>query len=228
MDAALRQSMLRYYDKRAPEYDEAYLLGTGTSSIRDANVFQREARLLEEVVERTAAGRIIDLACGTGYWLQYYVQHGSQVTLVDQSASMLNECRKRVATLGVADRCSLVQADVLEHDFGVHDFALVGFLLSHLDDEQESFLFRTLERVLGRAGRFLILDSAWSPQRARFNTKTEHQTRRLNDGTSFEIYKRYFDRADVAAWAGRHRIATSIEHFGAAFVAVSGQFIRDV
>jgi ubiquinone/menaquinone biosynthesis C-methylase UbiE len=228
MDDALRQSMLRYYDQRAPDYDEAYLRGTGTSSIRDANVFQREAKFLEGVVERTALGRIIDLACGTGFWLQHYVQHCSQVTLVDQSASMLAECQKRVATLGVAERCSLVHADVFEHDFGVHDFALVGFLLSHLDDEQESSLFGTLKRILGRPGRFLILDSAWGPERARFNAKTERQTRHLNDGTAFDIYKRYFDRADVAAWTDKYGVATSIEHFGTAFVAVSGQFTRDL
>ena len=77
--------MLQYYDERAPEYDDAYLRGTGTASIRDPSVFQLEAKLLSEVVERMARGRVIDLACGTGYWLQYYAQHCSRVTLVDQS-----------------------------------------------------------------------------------------------------------------------------------------------
>ena len=33
MDDDLRSSMLRYYDERAPEYEEAYVLGTGTASI---------------------------------------------------------------------------------------------------------------------------------------------------------------------------------------------------
>jgi len=85
MDADLRESMLQYYDERAPEYDDAYLRGTGTASIRDPSVFQLEATLLGEVVERMARGRVVDLACGTGYWLQYYAQRCSRVTLVDQS-----------------------------------------------------------------------------------------------------------------------------------------------
>jgi hypothetical protein len=31
MDGDLRRSMLQYYDERAPEYDDAYLRGTGTA-----------------------------------------------------------------------------------------------------------------------------------------------------------------------------------------------------
>ena len=46
MDAALRRRMLEYYNERAPEYEEAYTLGTGTASIQDPNVFRTEATLL--------------------------------------------------------------------------------------------------------------------------------------------------------------------------------------
>ena len=224
MDVDLRLSMLQYYDERAPEYDDAYLRGTGTASIRDPSVFQLEAKLLGDVVERMARGRVIDLACGTAYWLQHYVQRCSRVTLVDQSTGMLNECAKRIAALGVAARCSLVHSDVFDYDTSEHDFALVGFLLSHLDDPQEALLFGALRRILGRAGHFLILDSAWSPARARVNAKTERQQRHLNNGTEFDIYKRYFDEQDVSAWTDKYSVTTSIEHVGAAFLAVSGKF----
>jgi hypothetical protein len=136
MDSDLRQSMFRYYDERAPEYEEAYLLGTGTASIRDPGVFQAEALLLEHVVERFGHGRIIDVACGTGY------------------------------------------------------SALIGFLFSHLTVEQERLLFTRLEALLDDEGEFLILDSAWSPLRAQFNAKVEHQERQLNDATWLRICPR--------------------------------------
>ena len=67
MDSGLRVNMLRYYDERAPEYEQAYTAGTGTSSITSGEVFVREAAMLEAVVERLAGGRRIDLACGTAY-----------------------------------------------------------------------------------------------------------------------------------------------------------------
>jgi len=224
MDSDLRHNMLRYYDERASEYEEAYVLGTGTASIADPEVFRREALLLTQMVERFARGRLVDLACGTGYWLPYYVAGCSSVTLIDQAPRMLQECRKKIASLDALDRITIVQDDVLEHSFRprAFDSALVGFLISHLTDEEEHQLFERLKTMLDTDGRFLIFDSAWSPERARFNRKTERQERRLNDGSRFEIYKRYIDRQDVVEWERKYGVATSIEHFGTAFIAVSG------
>jgi len=224
MDSDLRHNMLRYYDERASEYEEAYVLGTGTASIADPEVFRREALLLTQMVERFARGRLVDLACGTGYWLPYYVAGCSSVTLIDQAPRMLQECRKKIASLDALDRITIVQDDVLEHSFRprAFDSALVGFLISHLTDEEEQQLFERLKTMLDTDGRFLIFDSAWSPERARFNRKTERQERRLNDGSRFEIYKRYIDRQDVVEWERKYGVATSIEHFGTAFIAVSG------
>jgi SAM-dependent methyltransferase len=224
MDSDLRHSMLRYYDERASEYEEAYVLGTGTASIPDPEVFRREASLLSRMVEHFARGRLVDLACGTGYWLPYYVAGCSSVTLIDQAPRMLEECRKKIASLDALDRITIVQDDVLEHSFRprAFDSALVGFLISHLTDEEEQQLFERLKTILAADGRFLILDSAWSPERARFNRKTERQERRLNDGSRFEVYKRYIDRQDVVEWERKYGVATSIEHFGTAFIAVSG------
>jgi ubiquinone/menaquinone biosynthesis C-methylase UbiE len=224
MDPRLRDSMRRYYDERASEYEEAYVKGTGTASIPDTEVFRREASLLAGIVERFARGRMVDLACGTGYWLPHYAARCSSITLIDQAPRMLDECRKKIATLDARDRITIVQDDVLAHPFRARAFdsALVGFLISHLSDDQEQTLFERLRQILDTSGRFLILESAWSAERARFNVKVERQQRRLNDGTRFEIYKRYIDRQDVDGWAKRYGVELSVEHVGAAFIAVSG------
>ena len=185
MDADLRQRMLAYYDERAPEYDEAYTLGTGTASISDPEVFKAEARVLSGIVGQVAHGRIMDLACGTAYWLSDYAANCSHITLFDQSARP-----------------------------NLYDTVLVGFLLSHLTEAQEPFLFDAVRTMLAPSGRCLILDSAWSTERARFNAKEERQPRRLNDGTAFEIYKRYCDQRDIARWAKDYDVKLDIEHFG--------------
>jgi hypothetical protein len=78
--------------------------------------------------------------------------------------------------------------------------------------------------MLASGGQCLILESAWSAERAAVNAKIERQTRRLNDGTSFEVYKRYCDQDDISRWAQEHGFNPRIEHFGAAFCAVSGSF----
>jgi demethylmenaquinone methyltransferase/2-methoxy-6-polyprenyl-1,4-benzoquinol methylase len=220
--------MFRYYDGRASEYEDAYVKGTGTASIPDREVFRREAMVLAGIVERFAHGRLVDVACGTGYWLPHYADCCASVTLIDQSSRMLEECRQKVARLHVADRAALVQADVFDHAFAQHayDSALVGFLISHVTEEQERLLFERLHAMLDSDGRFLILESAWSPERARFNAKVERQQRQLNDGSRFEVYKRYLDRQDVAGWADKYDVSVSVDYSGRAFIAVSGHFSR--
>jgi len=226
MDFDLRRRMLDYYNERAPEYEEAYTLGTGTASIPDPEVFRTEAMSLSGIVRAFAHGHLIDLACGTAYWLPHYADSCVQITLFDQSEKMLEEGRTKVADLGITDRCIVLQGDFFEYEFGrqAYDCALVGFFLSHLTEAQESLLFAALRHMLQSSGRFLILDSAWSTERARFNAKVERQQRRLNDGTEFEIYKRYCDRADIAEWAAKYDATVHVEHFGTAFYAVSGRF----
>ena len=228
MDPGLRDSMFRYYDERAPEYEDAYVLGTGTASMPDPDVFRREASVLAGIVERFATGRMVDLACGTGYWLPFYAAHCSSITLIDQAPRMLDQCRKKMATPGAPAHMMVVQGDVLEDPFGprAFDSALVGFLISHLSEGEERRLFEHLKVMLATEGRFLIFDSAWSVERARFNAKVERQQRRLNDGSACEIFKRYIDRQDIDAWNTTHGVVTTIEHFGTAFVAVSGRFDR--
>jgi ubiquinone/menaquinone biosynthesis C-methylase UbiE len=218
--------MLRYYDERASEYEEAYTLGTGTASINDPKVFQTEIADLPAIVRRFASGRLIDLACGTGYWLGHYVERCSDITLFDQSEKMLIESRAKVDRLRIADRCLFLQGDFFDYEFDrqAYDCALLGFFLSHLTEAQEPLVFDALRSMLRPSGRFLVLDSVWSDERARFNTKVERQQRRLNDGSLFEIYKRYCDRADIARWSAQYGMAVHIEYFGRAFFAVSGRF----
>jgi demethylmenaquinone methyltransferase/2-methoxy-6-polyprenyl-1,4-benzoquinol methylase len=226
MDTELRRRMLAYYDERAPEYEEAYTLGTGTASMRDPEVFKAEAQVLTGVVAANARGRLMDLACGTAYWLPHYGPQCSHVMLFDQSSKMLAEARVKANHLGMVDRCVFLQGDFFDQEFdeSSYDTALVGFFLSHVTEAQEPLLFDALRRMLGSSGRFLILDSAWSAERSKVNEKVERQTRRLNDGTAFEVYKRYCDSSDLARWTRNYGAELRIEHVGPAFYAVSGTF----
>jgi hypothetical protein len=151
---------------------------------------------------------------------------GPSVIESDVRAHALAEARAKASRLGILARCDFVQGDFFKHDFPLHshDTALVGVLLSHLAQDQERVLFDALQILLDSGGRFLILDSAWSPERAKFNSKVERQPRRLNDGTAFEIYKRYCDQDDISRWAREYNVSLDIEHFGPAFYAVSGTF----
>ena len=60
----------RYYDLRAPEYDDWYL-GRGPFADRDRPGWDEETRRLAEVVAGLPAGRVLDAACGTGFLTQH-------------------------------------------------------------------------------------------------------------------------------------------------------------
>jgi len=227
MDPLLRKNMLAYYNERASEYEEAYRLGTGTASITDPAVFTTDAASLAGIVDQFGHGDLIDLACGTGYWLSHYASRCTSITLLDQSEQMLAQCRMKAQALSLTERCRFIQADFFGHplDPDSFDSALIGFFVSHLTEPEEAAFFDSLKTMLRPAGRFLILDSAWGELRSRFNVKAGRQERRLNDGTRFEIYKRYLDADDVNRWAEIYKVTTRIEHFGPGLCAVSGSFI---
>jgi len=214
-----------YYEARASEYDEVYD-GRGPASLSEPDGYRAEVRILREIIGSHLKGRLVDIACGTAFWLPAYAGRIRSVTLFDQSPGMLDAARSRAAESGISDRSSLVRGNAITSCFRKASFqcALVGFLLSHFTSEEERRFFVLLRSTLEPSGSFLILDSVWTSARAAVRQREGKQLRRLNDGRSYPIYKRYFDRRDLEAMEERHGMTTSIEHFGGAFFALRGTF----
>lgn len=216
--------MLVYYDERAPEYDEIYLAGKGPASISDPLVYQEETLKLKQVVNELCVGDILDIPCGTSFWLPSYGRHCTNVLLVDQSGRMLEESRRRAQQIGLEDRCQFLQTDISSFEWAGKKFdtILVGFFISHLRREEESVFLSQARDSLKQEGKLLILDSIWSQERAKTRKKEGEQVRRLNDGREFTIYKKYFTLSDIEALGEAFSLAIAIHHFGRTFCAFSG------
>lgn len=213
--------MFAYYSERAAEFDEVYL-GRGAASLSDPTAYREETAILGEFVRRRCSGRLIDVACGTAFWLPFYAGNCEHITLLDQSQPMLKQAEERVASLAVADRTTILRRDVFAHDYGEAQFdtALVAFLLSHFTKTEENRFFEMLIPAMKMTGRILILDSVWSSARAETQRKESWQTRNLTHSRrGFKVYKRYFDKSDLSLLAEDQGLRLEIEHFGKVFFA---------
>ena len=179
--------MKTYYDRRAREYDEWYL-GTGRFADRDRPGWENEVARLCNALEALPATRTLDVACGTGFLTRHLP---GEVVGLDQSESMLEEARRQ------APETTYVQGDALELPFpdATFDRLFTAHFYGHLEGSDRERFLREARRV---AAEIVIADSALRPE----VEPEERQERILNDGSRWEVYKRYFTAEQLAEELG--------------------------
>ena len=180
--------MKAYYDRRAPEYDEWYL-GLGRFDGLDRPQWDDDLRELVRTVGLLPPARTLDVACGTGFLTQHL--RGDVVGL-DQSARMIAVARERMPA------AEFVEADALD-GLPFPDQSLERVFTAHFYGHLEP---DARARFLGEARRvgleLVVADAAVRPDRKRDG----RQERVLNDGSRWEVYKRYFTGAGLAQELG--------------------------
>jgi ubiquinone/menaquinone biosynthesis C-methylase UbiE len=176
-----------YYERRAPEYDD-WWLGTGVFGDRYRPGWDEERTALTRTLEALAPVRTLDVACGTGFLTQHLQ---GEITGLDQSPSMLELARAKVP------RGRFVQGDALELPFPDDSFerVLTSFFYGHLEEDDRQAFLGEARRV---AGELVVVDSALHEG----VQPVEWQERLLNDGSRWQVYKRYFEPGLLAAELG--------------------------
>ena len=179
--------MKAYYEARAPEYDEWYL-GLGRFDGLERPHWDDELHALERMLAALPPLRTLDVACGTGFLTQHL---RGDVTGLDQSASMLEAAQARMPS------ATLVQADALPLPFAEASFDRIftAHFYGHLEEPERMAFLAEARRV---ARELLVVDAAVRPDRDRAGM----QERILNDGTRWEVYKRYFEPEELASELG--------------------------
>ena len=175
--------MKTYYDRRAREYDD-WFLGTGRFAERDRPGWEQELDDLRAALKALPPARTLDVACGTGFLTRHLP---GEIVGLDQSASMLDEAR------GQAPEAEYVQGDALELPFpdGSFDRLFTSHFYGHLEVEERRRFLHEARRV---ARELVVTDSA-----LREDVEPEElQVRILNDGSRWEVYKRYFTADGLA------------------------------
>jgi ubiquinone/menaquinone biosynthesis C-methylase UbiE len=191
-----------YYEARAHEYDD-WWLGLGRFAERNRPGWDDELAALRRTLESLPPARTIDVACGTGFLTRHLP---GEITGLDQSPSMLEVAAEQ------ASDAELVLGDGLSLPFPYGSFERVftSHFYGHLDDEDGTTFLAEARRV---APELVIADAslAHSP------VAEEYQERILNDGSRWEVYKRFFTGEGLAAELGGGRVL----HEGRWFVVVA-------
>ena len=217
-----RQSkMMEYYDERASEYDELY--HGKYPGIDQPELYTEDVEAVKVMARDFGRGHLIDVGCGTCFWLPYYGRNCSEITLVDQSRRMLGQCQKRIKELETHAHVNFVKGNFMDVRFfsKVYDASLVGFFISHLPDDSAPVFWKKLKRILKPNARLLWIDGSWSETRKKYRAKVGCQTRTLNDGRSFTIFKRYYDARDVRRVLKNNSFVLHSLYMGKVFFAAS-------
>jgi ubiquinone/menaquinone biosynthesis C-methylase UbiE len=176
-----------YYDRRAPEYDDWYL-GRGGFAGRERDGWDEELDELATAIAALPPARTLDVGCGTAFLTRHL---RGEVVCLDQSERMLEEAARQ------APDATLVQGDALQLPFddGAFERVFTGHFYGHLEDDDRRRFLSEAARV---ASELIVVDSS----RAAVDVDEELQVRELEDGSQWEVYKRWFTGDGLARELG--------------------------
>lgn len=183
-----------YYRERAPIYEQIYY--------RDHPGRRSELAAEAERLQALARNRrVLELACGTGYWTDVMSRSAQGILASDLAPEMIVEAQRKSFACPV----EFVEADMFAHDFGEarYDLLALGFWFSHQPRQDYERFFEIITRPLKPDGIIWMIDNNPSAEGGiHTSLRTDehgnhYQMRTLPDGRQYEILKNYFDRADL-------------------------------
>jgi SAM-dependent methyltransferase len=185
-----------YYAARANEYDEVY----------SKPERQTDLRAMERWLPPLLSGRrVLEIACGTGYWTQFIEIVAKRLVAIDVAAETLRIARERVPD----ERVSFLVGDAycIPPDLGSFNAAFAGFWFSHIPRSRQREFFLHLNERLEPGSRVVLLDnlyvegSSTPASNPDFEGNT-YQLRPLADGSVHRVLKNFPTEQELRSLVG--------------------------
>jgi SAM-dependent methyltransferase len=178
--------MKSYYNQRAREYEKVY----------EHPERQPELETVKRFLENSFRGkRVLEVACGTGYWTQIFAPTAQSVLAVDQSQETLEVARAKDldpsnVTFLQDDAYSLKSANT-EFNAG-----FAGFWWSHIPKIELRGFLQNFHSKLSPGAPVIFIDNEFKVGSSTPISKSDdegntYQIRQLADGSRHEILKNF-------------------------------------
>ncbi len=186
--------LVAYYRRRAGEYEAIY-----AKPERQADL----AVLRRDVPQRLAGRRVLEIACGTGYWTTLVAPLAASVVATDMAEEPMAIAQTKTYP---PERVRFLVADAyqLGDDLGRFDAALAMFWWSHIPLAEIGKFLASLHRRLERGARVVLMDNLYvdgssTPIAERDAAGNTYQLRPLADGTENRVLKNFPSERDLRA-----------------------------
>lgn len=204
-----------YYAKRAEEYEEVYR--------RDDLVRREEQRKLADTLRNTLRGRrVLEVACGTGYWTQFLSETAQSIVATDILHKVLEIAKSKQYECPVSFR--LEDAYKLSFEDDAFDGGLANFWFSHVPRKRIDLFLKGFHRVLRNGSAIFMADNVYVPGVggelvAKEGEEDTYKLRRLKDGSEIVVLKNYFSVGELIEIFSRHAEGFSKENvfYGSCF-----------
>ena len=188
--------MQEYYDRRAKEYESVYH--------RDDPVRQGEIREMGIAVEDAMRGRrVLEVACGTGYWTQHAVKTAEHITAVDAAPETLEIARSKHLP---RDKVNFQLGDAYKLDAIGERFnaGLAMFWFSHVPKARIGEFLHGLHAALEKGSIVFMVENMLQEGVGgelirKPGIEDTFKRRTLADGSVHDILKNYYDRSELEA-----------------------------
>lgn len=193
-----------YYSARAPEYDRIYRKPERQTDLRQLECW---------LPQRLAGRRILEIACGTGYWTHFLAPVAHEIVAIDAAEETLRIARERVADTRVRFR----QGDAYALPEGDAPFsgAFAGFWLSHVPISRLNEFLGALSAQVEPGARVVFIDNRYvagssTPLTDRDAEGNTYQIRTLTDGSTYRVLKNFPDANALRTLGERHGEAVQV------------------
>ena len=183
---ARAEALAAYYAQRAPEYERIYQRPSRQPNLRALEAW---------VAEIFAGRRVLEIACGTGWWTLHGAARAAHWLATDCNPQTLALAAAKA--LPACVQCRVVDAYTLDGLDGARfDGAFAGCWWSHVPRARLPAALSALHAKLLPGALVVWLDNRWvegesTPIARRDADGNGFQQRRLDDGSVHEVIKNY-------------------------------------